>query len=69
MQQVQIDVGVDDLLVLAVLIQHGGILLKHHDVILLDDFSWLEDIFEDDDQHNSNLACQINKSGILLATQ
>lgn len=41
MQKVQIDVGVDDLLMMAVLIEHGGVVLKNLDVIFLDSFDWL----------------------------
>ena len=41
MQRVQIDVGADELLIMAIMIEHGGIILKNLDAIFLDDFEWL----------------------------
>lgn len=35
MGRVKIDVGVDDLLILALLMEHGGVIMKNRDVIVL----------------------------------
>ena len=45
MQGVQIDVRVDDLLILGVLIENGGVITKNFDCVFLDDLKWLEDMF------------------------
>ncbi len=42
MMNVKIDVGVDELLILALLIEHGGVVMKNFDVIFLGDLKWVE---------------------------
>ena len=43
--KVRLEVGIEDLLVLAVLIENGGIFIRRYETLVLDDFKWIEESF------------------------
>ena len=43
--KVKLDVGIDDLIVLGILIENGGIFMQRYENFILDDFSWIEEGF------------------------
>jgi hypothetical protein len=61
----KIDEGIEGLLALAVLIEHGGIYMKNYDALPLKELFWLEDMFETGEKKD-NWACHPRLSEIFL---
>lgn len=66
-QIVRLDLEMEDLLVLALLIENGGVLLRHFDTLLSKGFQWITEAFESRDSDEWN--CISEMSSIFLLSE
>jgi hypothetical protein len=45
-QTVRLDLEVEDLLLLAILLENGGVVMRHYDTLLRNAFDWIEEGFQ-----------------------